>query len=41
VARPYLSEGMYIDMVPFSDDFGRGTAEGEPFYRRKRGLFGK
>ena len=39
VARPYLSEGMYIDMVPFSDDFGRGAAEGEPFYKRKRGLF--
>lgn len=32
-ARPYLGD-MYIDMVPFADDFGRRAVEGvEPFYQ--------
>ena len=32
-ARPYLGN-MYIDMVPFADDFGKRAVEGvEPFYQ--------
>lgn len=32
-ARPHL-ENMYIDMIPFSDDFGKQAVEGvEPFYQ--------
>ena len=38
-ARPYLN-GMYIDMVPYADRFGQKAATGQPFYRRKIGLFG-
>ena len=39
-ARPYLN-GMYVDMVPYGDGFGRDAAEGvEPFYKRQKGLFG-
>ena len=37
---PYLKEGMHLDLVPYSDRIGKQAAEGEPFYRRKRGLFG-
>ena len=28
-----------IDMVPHTDDFGKDAANGEPFYKRKKGLF--
>ena len=38
-AAPYLKNGMYLDMVPYHDDFGQRAATGEPFYRRKKGLF--
>jgi len=38
-ARPYFN-GMYLDMVPYADSFGQQAAKGEPFYRRKKGLFG-
>lgn len=38
-ARPYFN-GMYLDMVPYADSFGQQAATGEPFYRRKKGLFG-
>lgn len=34
-ARPYLAKGMFIDMVPMQDDFGKRAATGEPFYTRK------
>ena len=37
-ARPY-QKGMYLDMVPYADRFGRGAATGEPLYRRRRRLF--
>jgi hypothetical protein len=30
---------MYLDMVPYHDDFGQRAATGKPFYRRKMGLF--
>lgn len=41
VARAHLPQGMYIDMVSLADDFGRRATEDiEPFYRRKRGMFG-
>ena len=34
VARPYL-KNMYIDMVPYEDDFGKNAAEGvAPFYEK-------
>ena len=38
-AAPYLQHGMYVDMVPYDRDFGRRAAAGEPFYRKKKGLF--
>lgn len=38
-AAPYLGHGMYLDMVPYDQDFGRRAAAGEPFYRKKKGLF--
>lgn len=38
VARPYL-DGMFLDMIPYDEDFGGKAAEGKkPFYRKK--LFG-
>lgn len=37
---PYIHNGLPIDMVPLNDSFGKNAATGEPFYRRKRGLFG-
>lgn len=41
VARPYLPSNMYIDMVPYDDDFGRKASQtGKPFYQRKKRLFG-
>ena len=41
VARPYLPSNMYIDMVPYDDDFGRNASQtGKPFYQRKKRLFG-
>lgn len=40
VGKPYLG-GMYLDMVPYEDGFGRQAVEGvAPFYRKKRGFFG-
>ncbi len=39
-AAPHLHNGIPIDMVPFTDKFGRDAATGSPFYRRKTGLFG-
>lgn len=34
VARPYL-KNMYIDMVPYEDDFGKNAVEGvAPFYEK-------
>ncbi|MBE6128117.1 MAG: enhanced serine sensitivity protein SseB [Erysipelotrichaceae bacterium] len=39
-ARPHL-ENMYIDMVSYSDPFGKKAADDNPFYvRKKTGLFG-
>jgi len=38
-AIPHIHNGMPVDMVPFTDKFGRDAATGEPFYRRKKGLF--
>lgn len=37
---PYLPKGMYIDLVPITQEFGIKAATGEPFYKRKKGLFG-
>ena len=37
---PYLPKGMYIDLVPITQQFGIKAATGEPFYKRKKGLFG-
>lgn len=31
---PYLEPGMYIDMVPYNDEFGQSAASGEPFYKK-------
>ena len=40
-ARPYLPQGYFIDMVPFDDKgIGAAASEGEPFYKKKKGLFG-
>ena len=40
-ARDYLPSRMYIDIVPYNDDFGRKAAENsKPFYQRKHKLFG-
>jgi len=38
-AIPHIHNGMPVDMVPLTDKFGRDAATGEPFYRRKKGLF--
>lgn len=35
-AKPFLPSGMYIDMVPYDQDFGRSAATGAPFYKRKK-----
>ena len=40
-ARPFNNQGLFLDMIPYADDFGKGAATGEPFYKRvKKGLFG-
>ncbi|MBQ6478735.1 MAG: enhanced serine sensitivity protein SseB [Erysipelotrichaceae bacterium] len=39
VATSHLHNGIPVDMVPLHDRFGQNAATGEPFYRRKRGLF--
>lgn len=40
VAKPYLKE-MYLDMVPLETEFGQSAVQNiEPFYQRKKGLFG-
>lgn len=38
-AVPFLPSGMFVDMVPYTDRFGKSAATGDPFYRRKKGLF--
>lgn len=39
-AGPHLTDGMYIDMISYSDSFGKKAAEGNPFYvKQKKGLF--
>lgn len=38
--KPYLKE-MYLDMVPLEMEFGQSVVQNvEPFYQRKKGLFG-
>lgn len=40
-ARAFLPSSMYLDIVPFDDDFGRDAAkEGKPFYQKRKRLFG-
>lgn len=40
-ARDYLPSNMYIDMVPYDEEFGQNAVKnGKPFYQRKRRLFG-
>ncbi|MBR5387280.1 MAG: enhanced serine sensitivity protein SseB [Clostridiales bacterium] len=39
-ASSSIPMGMFLDMVPFSSDLGRKAATGDPFYVRKKGLFG-
>lgn len=34
VAVKHLPKGMYIDMVPANEEFGKSAATGEPFYER-------
>lgn len=36
--QPYIPSGMYIDMIPYNDDFGRSAADNEPFYKKKKFL---
>ena len=36
----YLPQGLFLDMVPFNSDLGQKASAGEPFYVRKKGLFG-
>ena len=39
-AGPHLTDGMYIDMISYSDSFGKKATEGNPFYvKQKKGLF--
>ncbi len=38
-ATPHIHNGLPIDMVPFASEFGKNSAIGKPFYRRKKGLF--
>lgn len=39
-AAGHLAKGMYIDMISYSDSFGKRAADGNPFYvRKKKGLF--
>ena len=37
---PHIHNGIPIDMVPFTDSFGKSAATGTPFYKRRKGLFG-
>ncbi len=40
-AGAFLPRNMYIDIVPYADDFGRNAVQnGKPFYQRKHRLFG-
>ncbi|MDO5764740.1 MAG: enhanced serine sensitivity protein SseB [Elusimicrobiales bacterium] len=39
--RPYLSEGMFLDMIPLKDNFGQSAATGKPFYKKERSPFWK
>lgn len=37
VAKDFLGEDEYIDLIPFNSDFGKNaTRDVTPFYRRKR-----
>jgi hypothetical protein len=36
--KPFLPEGMYLDIVPISDNSWKKVADNKPFYRKK--LFG-
>ena len=31
---PYIPKGMFIDMVPYGDEFSKDAANGEPFFKR-------
>ena len=33
-AMPYIPKGMFIDMVPYGDEFSKDAANGEPFFKR-------
>ena len=38
-AVPHIRNGLPLDMIPYDDGFGRRASSGEPFYRKKKGLF--
>ena len=38
-AKPFLQKDMFIDMVPYSDSFGKSAATGKPVYKKKNGFF--
>ena len=33
-AMPYIPKGMFIDMIPYGDEFSKDAANGEPFFKR-------
>lgn len=35
----HVHNGIPVDMVSYADSFGQNAASGEPFYRRRKGLF--
>ena len=38
--RPFLPKDMFIDLIPYNTDFGVKAADNEPFYKKKRLMFG-
>lgn len=45
IAQPYIPKEMFLDLIPYSDEFGKNAADNKPFYELKKtgflGLFKK
>lgn len=41
IAQPYIPKEMFLDLIPYSDEFGKNAADNKPFYElKKTGFFG-
>ena len=41
IAQPYIPKEMFLDLIPYSEEFGKNAADNKPFYElKKAGFFG-